>query len=222
MKILEYILKFGFGIILGIVVIFKVSPILFKKAGDIKNETFIGTSLNKLSAEFFVPNDTDYIKIEGELANEINFSKIVDVSEDESFTFLINVLYHEKLVVSKEAKNILPLTLLKEELKSIKEVKVKYDEKREVEKLILKDKYIIGNKSSIVRALFIYFLGGVIFLLGLVSLFVTLIMLFKNIKEFNSSGRLPNLPNTVDNKIKGLKYIMKLLKKNKIIIKKER
>ncbi|WP_422090953.1 hypothetical protein [Tenacibaculum ovolyticum] len=213
MKILEYILKFGFGITLGIVVIFKVSPILFKKAGEIKNETLINVSLNKLSAECFVPNDTDYIKIEGELANGTDFSKVVDVSEDESFTFLINVLYHEKLVVSKEAKNILPLTLSKEELKSIKEVKVKYDEKREVEKLILKDKYIIGNKSSIVRALFIYFLGSVIFLLGLVSLFVTLIMLFKNIKEFNSSGRLPNLPNTVDNKIKGLKYIMKLLKK---------
>lgn len=210
MKFIDYILKFSFGITLGVVIIFKVSPLLFNTAEELKNEELLEDKLLFLSLECFVPNDYNDIRLTGELSSAKRFTNIYEVTNNASYNQLVELLFRSKIIDKKELKGKLPFSLTGQQLNDLGRVKVKVNkDNQNIEKLTINDEYIIGSKPSIIRICLIYFLGGVIFILGLSSLIVTLIMLFKNLNIYNKTDKLPELPNTVESKIKGLKFLAK-------------
>ncbi|WP_299104236.1 hypothetical protein [uncultured Tenacibaculum sp.] len=216
MKFFDYMLKFGFGIALGLVIIFKVSPILFNKAKELKDEIFEEDKLHFLSLESFIPNDYEDIRLRGELSKGKRFTNIYEVSQNPSYNNLLEVLFSRGIIDKRDLKGKLPFSLTSQQLSNFGLIKVKFNnEDRSVEKLIIDNKYIIGTKPSTARIWFIYFLGSVIFLLGMSSLLVTLIMLYKNVMIFMRTEKLPDLPNTVETKKEGLKFLMKWFRKNK-------
>lgn len=215
MKLIDYILKFGFGIALGLVIIFKISPLLFNTAEELKNEVLQEDRLLFLSLECFVPNDYDDIKLTGELSNAKSFKNIYEVTNNASYDRLVKLLFRHNIIDKKELKGKLPFSLTRQQLYDLGRVKVKVNkDNQKIEKLTINDEYIIGSEPSIIRICLIYFLGGVIFILGLSSLIVTLIMLFKNLNIYNKTDKLPELPNTVESKIKGLKFLTKWFRRN--------
>ncbi len=202
MKFIDYILKFSFGIALGLVIIFKISPLLFNKAEELKNEVLEEDKLLFLSLECFIPNDYDDIRLTGELSNAKSFTNVYEVTNNASYNQLVELLFRSKIIDKKELKGKLPFSLTGQQLNGLGRVKVKVNkDNQNIEKLTINDEYIIGSKPSIIRICLIYFLGGVIFILGLSSLIVTLIMLFKNLNIYNKTDKLPELPNTVESKI---------------------
>lgn len=215
MKIIDYILKFSFGIALGLVIIFKVSPLLFNKANELKNEVLIEDQLSSLIIESSVPNDYSYLKLKAEFLENKDFQQICYMSENNSCTRLINVLKTKKIIKSKLLKEVIPLRLDQKQIKSLGKIEIKINkENKNIEKLIISDVYIIGDKPSIVRIGFIYFLGGTLFILGVSSLIITIIMLFKNLRIYCKTDKLPELPNTVESKIKGVRFLIKWFRGN--------
>ncbi|REH44483.1 hypothetical protein C7448_11115 [Tenacibaculum gallaicum] len=214
MKFIDYILKFSFGIALGVVLVFKGSPKLFKQAKELKNETLKEEKLDFFTLECLTPNDYSYLRLRIGFSNGIDIKQIYDVSENTSYSNLINLLETKNIVNSRDLEMELPINLTVNDLRKLEKVEVKFNKKNDdIEKLVIDSIYIIGSEPSIIRICLIYFLGGVIFILGLSSLIVTLIMLFKNLNIYNKTDKLPELPNTIESKIKGLKFLAKWFRK---------
>ncbi|MDO6676431.1 hypothetical protein Q4517_12840 [Tenacibaculum sp. 1_MG-2023] len=207
MKFIDYILKFSFGITLGVVLVFKGSPKLFKQAKELKNETLKEEKLEFFALECLTPNDYSYLRLRIVFSSGMDIKQIYDVSESTSYHNLINLLETKNIVNSRDLERELPIDLTVSDLKGLGKVEAKFNKKNnDIEKLVINNIYIIGSKPSIIRICLIYFLGGVIFILGFSSLIVTLIMLFKNLNIYNKTDKLPELPNTIESKIKGLKF----------------
>ena len=210
MKFLDYILKFSFGIALGLVIIFKISPLIFSTANDLKNEVLNEDKLLYLSLECFIPGDYDDVRLRYELSDKRKFMHIYAVRNNDTYNRLTDLLFEKKLIDKKDLKGKLPLNLTDEQLRTLGTVKVKIDEEnKDVEKLTINEEYIIGNKPSIIRIGFIYFLGVIGFILGTASLLVTIIMFRNNLNIFYNTGKLPTLPNTVESKKEGLKFLIR-------------
>lgn len=215
MKFIDYILKFGFGIALGLVIILKISPLLFNKAVELKKEVLQEDKLLYLSLECFIPNDYEDIKLSGELSNAKSFINVYEVTNNVSYSELVELLFRNKIIDKKKLKGKLPLSLTVKQLNDLGKVKVKVNkENQRIEKLTINDKYIIGKEPSIVRIGFIYFLAVLTFMLGLASLLITIIMFINIYGIYKKTGSFPKLPNTVESKIKGLKFISSLFKRN--------
>ena len=210
MKIIDYILKFSFGIALGLVIIFKISPLLFNIAEGLTNEALKEDKLLFLSLECFIPNDYSDVRLTGKLSNAKGFTNVYEVSNNSSYNHLVKLFFNHGLIGEKDLKGKLPFSLTKEQLDYLGEVKVKLNkENKNIEKLIIDDVYILGDKPSIIRIGFIYFLTGLTFILGGASLITAIIMLLVNLNIYNKTNNLPKLPNSVESKINGVRFLMR-------------
>ena len=118
------------------------------------------------------------------------------------------------VIDNKELNGKLPFTLTKKQLNNLGEVRVKVNiNSQKIEKLTINNQYIIGEEPSIIRIGFIYFLAVLTFMLGLASLLITIFMFINSYGIYSKTGSLPKLPNTVESKIKGLKFIASMFKR---------
>ena len=178
MRLIEYILKFGFGLALGLVIVFIVSPLLFNKAKELGTEILKKDELQSLSVEYLVTNNNDYVKIKGVLSNNRDFKVIYDTSENNSYKELIDILFEGNIITSNDIQQVIPLKISKSKLNKLDNVQVVISDQDHLEKLLVGNIYIIGNKPSSIRSAFVYMLGVVVFMFGLASFFVTIIMLY--------------------------------------------
>ncbi|MBU2950786.1 hypothetical protein KO493_08760 [Tamlana agarivorans] len=211
MKLIDYILKFSFAFCLGLFIIFKGSPLIFNKAKELKQENLTEIKLEFLSVKYITPNDKSYIKIEGLLSNNKAFKRIYQTSERKHIN-LLNILTGNINSSKINMDQILPLELTQEHLLKLSDVRVNFNKSGNLDKLVINQQYIIGEKASYLRVIFVYFLGALTFTLGVLSLTVALIMAFRNLNIYRNTGKLPEIQNTFDSKIKGLEFFLKFFK----------
>ena len=69
---------------------------------------------------------------------------------------------------------------------------------------------IIGSSGSIIKKWIYYLFGFILSLIGTLGLFLTFWVLYSNIKIYKKKGHLPEIPNSIDRKIEGIKYIFRI------------
>ncbi len=119
----------------------------------------------------------------------------------------------KNIIKNKEIKKALPLIVGRSQIKEFKTTKIKIGKHQSIEKIKIGNTFVIGVRNSKFKSFGLFFICGIIFLLGVLTLLVSVYMLLYNLKVFSETGKLPELPNTVDNKIRGLKFIYKLFNK---------
>jgi len=213
MKLFDYILKFSFFIVLSLVAVFIAGPLIYKTAIKSKNEVLEIRTIEGLKIDFLNENTTRYIKLEGSFSKNIRFRKIFNIKEKNHLE-LFNFLQDKKLIADASPETSLPIIISDKKIIELGEVKTKFNDERLLEKLIIDNSYIIGAPESNIRIIFLVILSIIIILLGVSSFVVGSIMFYKNYMIYKKTGKLPELPNTADNKIKGIKFLLGRKKKS--------
>ncbi|GAA4279013.1 hypothetical protein [Aquimarina mytili] len=207
MKLLDYTLKFSFFLAVSLSATFIAGPLIYKTAMESKNETLETRELGSLEADFLNENTTKYIKLEGNFFNGERFQRVFNTTE-KTHLGLFKFFKDKKLITDTSPEDFLPIVISNEKLVELGQVQAKFDNKRLLEKLIIDNTYIIGAPESSIRIVVLVILSIIIILLGVASFVVGSIMFYKNYNTFKKTGKLPEMPNTAENKIKGIKFLL--------------
>jgi hypothetical protein len=211
MRLLEYILKFGFmyGVSIGLLLV--LAPLMWKSAGEATPRLIPNTHLQQL--KLFVKNpqsfgeerylDLQVIDASGQQYGTIFFLPDRDHRE------LLKVLNDHKLIGTPHTIMAeLPVVLTYQNHQELlSDVYLDVKENR-INQLQLGGQMVIGN-SGYGRQAFLYLLSVVFGVGGILALALTTYALAGNLRQYNQSGRLPDLPNSVQSKWEGLKFLLK-------------
>ena len=206
MKLIDYVLKFGFMFGLSIVLMFYAGPAFIKKIESDQTKVQITDGLLefRLSNVF---NGTDYLQLF--ILTKSNDTLIKNYYvPDKEYSGIKTFLVENQIVQNKPLSKLLPIVLKKPELTYYKDIKYRL-EKNNVELLSINDHYLIGKRTTVFKKVIYYILGGVFGIVGLLAFLLTSIVFFDCIQSYQKTGVLPSLPNSIDSKIQGLKYILR-------------
>ncbi|MET7030093.1 hypothetical protein [Sediminicola luteus] len=204
MQSVRHIFNLLFGFTFCILLVFVVSPTLFKKTKDTKSNIPITKQL-----EYF---SLDYV-FDGKKYIQLNLgSNVVDTLTrnfyipDGEHKRILKFLRTNNIIINGDLDQILPLSLSKNQLTAFNDIRIKNNQRR-IEILVIDGYYLIGTKPSLFVTGVYYFLGGIFMLLGLAGF---LLLVFGLINYFKT-GELPNLPN----KFEGIIYVLSGFKSKK-------
>ncbi len=207
MKLFDYILKFSFFVAVSMAATFIAGPLIYKTAMESKNEVLETRILESLKVDFLNESTTKYIKLEGSFSEGVKFQKVFNTTE-KNHLGLFNFFKDKKLITEASPEDFLPIVISGKKMIELGEVQSKFNNEGVLEKLVVDSAYIIGAPESMARIVFLVALSIIIMLLGISSFVVGSIMFYKNYGTFKKTGKLPELPNTAENKIKGIKFLL--------------
>lgn len=213
MRLLEYILKFGFMFGTSIVLMFYGGPAFFKKVQN--DEVNVESSDGLLELNLHnVFNSNDYIQFF--IITKSNDSLITNyyVPEKE-YKSLEKFLFKNQIIQGDVLLKSLPIELKKNNLSSYTDIKYRLD-KNNVEFLSINDELVIGSSNTILKKSIYYLLGSILSIVGFLGFLLSSMTLFDYIKTYQQTGTFPSLPNSITSKIEGLKYIFRGFKSKKI------
>jgi len=203
MKLLEYILKFGFMIGLSLALIFAVAPAFYDKATSDSVEG-VAVDLQTLNLSF----DSDskkYLRVIVSTKHGIEYRKGIYVPEG-GFDRLISSLDSFELLDKRKWAEQLPISV---EAQSLGQVfTLKTNKVGAIDSLAVDDNYIIGG-PSIFQIGLLYLLTVVFGLLGIAAFGLTFMAFRQTYLEYKRVGSFPNLPNSIDSKAEGVKFIFR-------------
>jgi hypothetical protein len=204
MKFLEYILKFGFMFGLSVALVCAAGPAFYNKAKlDMTNQK---------SADGLKYFNLDYVF---ESEKYIQLKLITDMNDTISRNYYIPDKEHENIVsfliikkftLTKNIAKILPLELTGQQLKSIGDVNFKLN-RNHIELLAIDNYYLVGNKLSLMEKIIYYLLGTIFIIIGLLAFVLSSLVFYDTIKVYQKTDEFPNLPNSINSKIEGIKHI---------------
>lgn len=206
MKLLEYLLKFGFMFGLSVALICAVGPAIYYKAKpDITNQKN-ANGLKYFNLDYVFDSDK-HIQLKLITNKDDTISRYYYIPEKEHENIML-FLISKKFTVTKNISEILPLELTGQQLKLIKDVGFKLN-RNHIELLTIDDYYIIGNKISFFKTIAYYGLGTIFIIIGLLAFTLSSLVFYETIKIYQNTGEFPNIPNSIDSKIEGIKYIFR-------------
>lgn len=211
MRLFEYLLKFGFMYGVSIGLIFVLAPLMWENAQEAEPSHTPNTQLQQL--KLFVQNPQSY----GE--ERYLDMQLTDASGQQyRTTFFLPDRDHRELIEVLHKHNIIgsPQNLLAE-----LPVIVKYENHKEllsevyleikgnqIHQFRLGGEMVIGN-AGYVRQVFLYLLTVVFGVGGILALTLTTYAFIGNMRQYNQTGKLPELPNSVHSKWEGLKFLFR-------------
>ncbi|MGB3466124.1 MAG: hypothetical protein WBA74_12680 [Cyclobacteriaceae bacterium] len=203
MKSIDYILKFAFLIGVSLMTAIFLGPALLRMSGEADGQIYNAEKLKSLSVKFLNQHTTDYITLEIQLEGiygKKNYH-IVDNKHLELIKFLQE--YTDNKTNSLE--DLIPLSIGGKSLDSYNEIGLKVAS-QSIEYLSVDQHVIVGGTSSVKRVMLFGF-GIIIILLGLLVFLLGLLSAINSLKQFNKTGNLPALPNTIDDMSNGIKTL---------------
>lgn len=215
MRLTEYLLKFGFmyGVSLGL--LFVLTPLMWKSAEEANPSRLPNTRLQQL--KLFVQNSQSF----GE--ERYLDLQLIDASDqhyrttfflpDRDHLELLEVLHKHKLISSSQnILAVLPVMVdYRDQPELLSAVYLEVKDKRIVH-FQLSGETVIGN-AGYGRQVILYLLSVVFGVAGILGTALTTYVVAGNFRQFNQTGRLPDLPNSVQSKWEGLKFLFKGFKK---------
>ncbi|MDE3740309.1 hypothetical protein [Maribacter polysaccharolyticus] len=198
---------------LSIALVFAVGPTFYKKAKSDKTN-FSNTSRVRYFSLDYAFDSEKYMQLKliinkGDTVNKNYF--IPEKEHKEVISFLVK----EKFVTTNNIREILPFKLTSKQLQSLRNIIFKLNGKH-IEVLAIDDYYLVGNKPTIVGKVIYYGLGIIFIAIGLLAFFLSSLVFIDIFKIYQKTGEFPNLPNSINSKLEGLKYIFRGFKlKNK-------
>lgn len=211
MKILDYILKFGFMYMISICMLTVMGPWLIETG----NTSIISKDRFENVVELTLDNafDSDkYLKVS--TVSEKNNKYEVNFYMPEGGHKKVLAILIEKKMIKEPDSLVLPVSIGSKDLKQFVDSKV-YGESGQLIALKVDNQYLIGKNPSIIKRLIFYFFGGVTMIVGFLSLIFTSVVMVDNIKIYKEKGSFPDLPNSVESKLNGIKYLFGGFKSDK-------
>ncbi|MDO6601330.1 hypothetical protein Q4538_01270 [Arenibacter palladensis] len=203
---LEYILKFGFMFGLSIALVFAVGPAFFKKAKLDKTNLSNTARVRYFSLDYAFDSEK-YIQLKLIMNKSDTVSKIYFIPEKQHKDVL-SFLVKEKFISNNNIREILPLKLTSQQLQSLDNIIFKLNGNH-IEVLAIDNYYLVGKNPSIVEKIIYYGLGIIFISMGLLAFFLSSLVFIDTIKIYRKTGKVPNLPNSINSKLEGLKYIFR-------------
>lgn len=215
MRVFEYLLKFGFmyGVSLGLLLV--LAPLMWKNAGETGSNHVPNTRLQELKLFIDVPEAIGaerYLNLQLTDNNGQQYKTFFFVPDGEHRP-LAQVL--EKYQFISSVENItaeLPIVLSHQDQPELLSAVYLEIKNNRIYHFQLGGAVVIGD-AGIGRQVFLYLLSIVFGLAGVLSLALTTLALIGNLREYSRIGQLPDLPNSLQSKWKGLKYLLKGFKK---------
>lgn len=198
-----------FGVSIGLLLV--LAPLMWKSAGEATPSHIPNTHLQQL--KLFVQNAQSYgeeryldlqvIDTSGQQYGTIFFLPDRDHRE------LLKVLHDHKLIGNPHTIMAeLPIVLTYQNHQELlSDIYLEVKENR-INQLQLGGKMVVGN-AGYVRQVFLYLLSVVFGLGGILTLFLSTYALAGNLRQYNQTGRLPELPNSIHSKWEGLKFLFR-------------
>lgn len=203
---LEYILKFGFMFGLSIALVFAVGPAFYKKAKSDKTNFSNTTRVKYFSLDYAFDSEK-YMQLKLIINKGDTLSKNYFIPE-KGHKDVISFLVKEKFITSNNIREILPLKLTSQQLQSLGNITFKLNGDH-IEVLAINNYYLVGNNPTIVGKVIYYGLGIIFIAMGLLAFFLSSLVFVDTIKIYQKTGEFPNLPNSINSKLEGLKYIFR-------------
>ena len=103
----------------------------------------------------------------------------------------------------------MPISLNGEDISYLgDEFRIKANEVGGIESLMADDEYLIGGPTKL-KVVILYLLSGIFVVLGVCGLGVTLLAFMQTYVQFQRTGKFPDLPNSIDSKVEGWKFIFR-------------
>ena len=183
-------------------------PQLVSMAFEDTNEGLEQGELQGLSVSFLDEHTTTYIKFIVKVS-DFQDKQVYYTGKGEHLKLVeflsVNGLI-EKVDNRINLQDNLPIEVLHEECQELGQVFYLYD-KSGFSKLKIGEAFIIGSSSGLIKRVLAFVFGIIVLLLGVCSALLAVYSLFLNFRELVKTGHLPDLPNSVDSKIEGLKFI---------------
>jgi len=211
MKLIEYFLKFGFMFFLSLVMMVYGGPSFFKKIASDQTNFRKLDNITELKINY-IYNSENYIQFS--LITNSNDTLIKNFFVPEKEYIGIEVfLFKNQFIQSKELLEFLPFDLKTNELKKFKQIKYQLINNN-IESLSIKDQYLIGKKTTNFKIAIYYLCGSLVSFAGLLGFLLSFTTFIHCIKTYQKTGVFPSLPNSINSKLDGLKYIFRGLNAN--------
>ncbi|UZO82089.1 hypothetical protein NBT05_06350 [Aquimarina sp. ERC-38] len=206
MKLIEYILKIGFGYALSFVLLFSIVPLLYQTA--INKDSQHTTPQNIQSLKIYKPSphyDYFYLQITTD-KGEAYFKNFEGDAKERKplFQFLRKNKFLKK---EEQLQDILPFELKKEQWNAINPIYFQVDGQK-ITELSINKTIIIGTSHSYGRKVFLIFLTIIFALAGIFGVLLMTLAFFNSYKSYQKTGTWLDLPNSIDSKTYGLKWIL--------------
>ena len=215
MRPFEYLLKFGFMYAVSLGLLLGLAPWLWKNASD--SSTIPQQTEPITQFELFTPSPQsfgaeNYLGLQLTAASGQTFRKVFYVPDREHIAML-NKLYSLQLLNRSIALHEqLPLRwTLQSNPALLNSIAYRRDEGGN-DQVAIGNEFVVGQRNSI-GTFFQYVVAGIFALAGLGLLPLVTLELGRQLKIFNQTGHLPELPNSVDSKWEGLKFLLRGFKK---------
>ena len=214
MKALKYITRYTFIFLLTFLIMTKVGPEFIKIGLGYNKAPMNKVQLQSLKVDY-LNEHTKYIVIEMTIDNQLykKIYRIEDNKHNELFDLFAQQNITQKNLRENLGKNSLPITLSSEQLRELQDAYALISKENHIETLSIGKFVIIGNKNGVIKRIFAFIFGLVIMVVISILFIFTLILLVGYLKEFKSKGKLPDLPNVIEDSIKGWRIILRLKSK---------
>lgn len=203
MKLIEYILKLGFGYALSLVLIFSIVPLLLTTAFDKDDSPEQDLQLLKIYKPY-PQHDLFYPQINKRDGSAYYKDYEGNLKERKPlFQFLRKNNFLKK---EEQLSDILPFELNTQQLRSFNKIEYQVEYKK-IKTLSINDQTIVFPKNGFGNKVFLVFLAIVLGLTGIFGLILMTLAFLNAYKIYQQTGVWPDLPNSIDSKFNGLKCI---------------
>lgn len=211
MRLLQYLLQYVFVVLFTFVVLFQLGPSLIKIGLKDEKKGYTKAILQEIQISSPSENTTSYLTFDFTIDNN-QYRRIFRTSEGKHIKIL-DFMFDNNLLKPGEQKyrikrSQLPITVHLNQLSINQSTYVLFDGHNNLISLIINEQLILGEKNGFVKKMLAIIFGiALILIVGILFVF-TIIMLVRNIGIYNKTGELPELPNPIDESIKGWKIIL--------------
>jgi hypothetical protein len=212
MKVFGYVIKAIFYFGFGFALVFYFGPrLIHHSISPIKQEIFMG-EVEQFKIEYVYRNEINYVK----LYIRINKTYIKQIfhNVNKDYNNLKNLLCEKNILDYEKppcriTSNNLPINLNSNQLDSLGTVKYVLDKNNNFTFLEIDGNKIIGNKTGILSRILKFIIGVIVLVFGILGIISFTYVLIVNLRKYNDTGHLPDLPNSIDDAIEGWRSILK-------------
>lgn len=210
MKFFEYILKYMFVLGLTFSMTALLGPKLIKKSLSSIENVAEKVEMDRIEVDYLNENTTRYITAKYTFNNH-TYKRIYFTPESEHKmleTFLCkHQLISNASTICKLNESTMPLILTQEQLSRLPDPKVIVGKNNDLQYLKFGDDIVIGKSTGSFGKILLFILGVLFSMFGLLIFIAATAFTLQNLKIYQQTGELPHLPNTIDEMIKGMKFL---------------
>ncbi len=214
-KFLSYSLRIAFLVGVFIITVIYGGPQLIFIAFEDSNKGLDKGELESLSVSFLDEHTVTYIKFMVQVSGTYDEAVYYTIEGEhlKLVDFLIKNNLIEKVDNRINLEEELPIQISYAQCQQFGEVLYQLEDNG-FSRLKIGNEFIIGSPPGLLKRALAFIFGVIVLLLGVSSAGLALYSLFSNFRMLIDTGHLPDLPNSVDAKIEGLKFLFGMSKKD--------